>query len=283
MNKGEGPGRKGDYGERAKKRLGQHFLKDRFVIARIIKAAGVSEGEHVVEIGPGPGYLTEGLLGAGAIVTAIELDRDMCGFLREKFSGVEGFNLIQGDALKVDFFELSGQKGEPFKVVSNPPYNITGPLLFRLLEARGLLKGVVLTIQKEVAARIVSGPGSKEYGILSVLLQVHFDVKSCFKISRSQFTPAPKVDSVVVSLTPLERPRVEVEDERFFTTVVKAAFGRRRKTLLNALTSLGAGKAELKVAMESAGVNSGRRAETLSLEEFSTLAGALLKLRGKHH
>jgi len=221
------------------------------------------------------------LLDAGGIVTAIELDRDMCGFLIEKFSGVEGFSLIQGDALKTDLAGLSGAEGEPFKVVFNPPYNITGPLMFRLLEARGLLSGVVLTLQKEVAARIVSGPGTKDYGILSVLLQVHFDVRACFTISREHFIPTPKVDSVVVSLTPLQRPRVEVGDEVFFTAVVKAAFGRRRKTLLNALSVLGAGKAELKEAMERAGVNSGRRAETLSLEEFSALTGALLKFKSR--
>ncbi|HLC18131.1 MAG TPA: 16S rRNA (adenine(1518)-N(6)/adenine(1519)-N(6))-dimethyltransferase RsmA [Thermodesulfobacteriota bacterium] len=265
------------YGLRPKKRFGQHFLRDRNILKKIVRVAQVRPGEHVLEIGPGPGTLTEALIEAGATVTAVELDREICDFLRKKFAGVEEFDLVEGDAAGISYIDLSREKKTRFKVVSNPPYNITGPLLVKFFNEREAFTGVTIMLQKEVAQRVASGPGTRDYGILSVLLQLHYDVKIEFNVSKNLFTPTPKVDSSVLGLRPLPGPRVPVESEAFFTRVVRTAFGTRRKTLLNALKPLGAEKQDLVRAFEKAGIDPKRRAETLSLEEFSALASALLE------
>ena len=265
------------YGLRPKKRFGQHFLRDRNILKKIVRVAQVRPGEHVLEIGPGPGTLTEALIEAGATVTAVEIDREICDFLRKKFAGVEEFDLVEGDAAGISYIDLSREKKTRFKVVSNPPYNITGPLLVKFFNEREAFTGVTIMLQKEVAQRVASGPGTRDYGILSVLLQLHYDVKIEFNVSKNLFTPTPKVDSSVLGLRPLPGPRVPVESEAFFTRVVRTAFGTRRKTLLNALKPLGAEKQDLVRAFEKAGIDPKRRAETLSLEEFSALASALLE------
>lgn len=262
---------------RPKKKFGQHFLLDKNIIRKIVAAAQISEGDCVIEIGPGTGALTEGLLQAGARVLAIEVDRDMVGFLKEKFPDLE---VINQDALRLSYSWLSKERKERFKVVSNLPYNISGPILARFLSEREAFTRLVLMFQKEVAERLVARPGTKAYGTLSVFTQAFTDVKIEFNVSKNLFTPRPKVDSSVVSMKVLPEPKVEIGDEAFFRAVVRAAFGTRRKTLTNALKSLGLEKDLVAAALEEAGIDPQRRGETLDLKEFSILAGALSRLKG---
>lgn len=260
-----------------KKRLAQHFLVDRNIIRKIIAAANIREGEDVIEVGPGRGALTEALLEAGAKVIAIEIDRALTGKLSERFGGVKGFELIGEDALKVSYAGLSRDKGLRFKVVSNLPYNISGPIVVKFIEERQAFTALVIMLQKEVARRLAAVPGTKDYGALSVLTQTYCDVRCLFDVQPASFKPKPKVTSTVTSLVVLESPRVEVHDERFFKTVVKSAFGHRRKTLQNALKTLGRPASEVKAILDALNIDAKRRGETLTLEEFSRLTGALLK------
>ncbi len=269
------------YRQRAKKRFGQHFLRDPRILGAIVEAAGVRPGDMVLEIGPGPGYLTRVLLGAGALVIAVELDRDIYAYLREEFGGEENLELIQADALRLDYIALAEKKGAPFKVVSNPPYNITGPLVARFIEERAAFTRIVLMLQKEVAARLVAGPGKRAAGALTVLLHMHFDVRAAFNVPAGAFSPPPDVDSTLVVMDPLEGPRAVVPDEDFFREVVRKAFGARRKTLANALQTFAASKEALQKAFSVAGIDPRRRAETLTLDEFARLAGALFELMEK--
>lgn len=260
---------------RAKKRFGQHFLNDRNIIRKIVAAAGVKEGDRVLEIGPGTGVLTEELLATGANVTAIEVDQELIAYLKERFHD-ERLTIIPADALKFSYEELAKEAGGRLKLVANLPYYISGPLLSKLLTERAAFSIMVLMFQKEVAVRITSGPGSRDYGNLSVLSQAFTEVKREFDVPARLFSPKPKVDSSVVSFHVLGSPKVDFDDEDFFRKVVRSAFGARRKTLLNALTSLGA-KEEMLGALEEAGVDPQRRGETLSLTEFGALSRAIYK------
>ncbi len=264
-----------------RKRLGQHFLTDRSVIGKIVAAADISPGERVLEIGPGTGNLTGALLDAGACVTAVEIDTRLSDRLEEIFKGADGFTLVRGDALKLSFVDMAGEAGGRFKVVANLPYNISAPILFKFIDERRAFSALMLMLQKEVALRICTGPGSKEYGILSVLLGVYYDIKKEFNVSRGSFNPPPRVDSTVLSLHALDAPRVEISDYAFFVTVVKAAFGMRRKMLQNSLQSLGLGKAAVLDALASASIDPKRRAEMLTLAEFGALTSALYGAKGK--
>lgn len=262
----------------AKKKYGQHFLTDSNIIAKIVRTAEVAEGDHVLEIGPGRGALTGQLLAAGAFVLAIEVDPALAAGLEQSFSGAR-FELLRADALKVSYTELARERGCRFKAVANLPYNISGPVLAKFISEREAFISMVLMFQKEVAERIAAGPGTKAYGSLSVLCQVYADVKLEFDLGGHLFSPRPKVTSSVVSLRVLDSPRVEVCDEAFFRSVARAAFSTRRKMLPNALKTIGFEREEALSALSSAGIDPRRRGETLSLEEFSSLAGALYGLR----
>lgn len=264
-----------------KKRFGQHFLSDKNFIRKMVAAAGVVPGDRCLEVGPGRGALTEILLEAGAEVTAIELDADLIEYLRERFSPTGRFVLIEQDALKVSYRELSREAGARFKAVSNLPYNISGPLLARFIEERGAFSSLMLMLQREVALKVCGRPSTKDYGSLSVMSQVFFDCKVAFGVPRHLFKPVPKVDSSVVSMRLLNQPKVEVVDEVFFKAVVRGAFGMRRKTLLNALSALGIPKESLAAAMNSCSIDPVRRGETLTLVEFSALTKALMPFSGK--
>lgn len=257
-----------------KKGLGQHFLVDKGVISRIIGVAGRLRGLTVLEIGPGRGILTEGLLNAGAGVIAIEADRDLIGPLGQRFSNAGRFELIHGDALKTSFIDLSKGAGTRLKSISNLPYNISGPLLFKFLKEREAFTSIVLMLQKEVAERVSACPGTKAYGILSVLLQAFFEVKMEFNVSKDMFFPKPKVDSAVVSLVLLDTPRICVKDEDIFIRVVKAAFALRRKQLINSLKTLGLRPFDTALALSQAGIDPKRRGETLAIGEFGALTDA---------
>lgn len=267
---------------RAKKRFGQHFLVDRNIIGKIVRLAGVEEGELVLEIGPGTGLLTGALLDAGARVVAVELDRTLIEGLVGRFSGTGRFDVIEADSLGVSFPGLSERFGGRFKCVSNLPYNISGPITAKFVDERGAFTSLVLMYQKEVAERLTAVPGTKDYGALSVMVQTFMDVRAGFDVSPGCFRPPPKVTSTVVSLRVLAAPSFEVVDEAFFRRVVRAAFASRRKTLLNNLRPFCGDRDELGRAVRGAGLDPGRRAETLHPSKFGLLAKALAELRKRN-
>ena len=254
---------------RQTKRLGQNFLNDPNILRKICSAAKLRKEDHVIEVGPGKGSLTEHLaLGAGA-VTAIEKDTRLRIFLDEKFAESENVRLVYEDVLKVDFSRFS--TGEKMKLVSNLPYNISTQILLKLLDERELFSKTVVMLQKEVAQRISSPKGRKSYGSLSVLLQSCFSVEPAFKVSRHAFYPVPEVDSAVVVLDPLKDPLFPASSEKTFRTVTRYAFSSRRKTIRNSLGNFFE-REIVERALSDSGIDQGRRAESLSVEEFARLA-----------
>jgi 16S rRNA (adenine1518-N6/adenine1519-N6)-dimethyltransferase len=252
---------------RAKKIFGQHFLFDQGLLARIVDAAHITKDDAVVEIGPGPGIMTELLAKRAKSVLAIEIDSDLYEHLKMKLVGYSNLKLIHMDILKYSF-----EMNEQFKVVANIPYYITTPIIFHLIQSRAQISSMVLTIQKEVAERIVAAPGCKDYGVLSLAVQYYADASIQFTIPREAFRPAPKVDSAVIRMTMLEKPPVAVRDEKTLFRVIKAAFSMRRKTLANALRSLVPDSRKLLIRAE---IDPSRRAETLSVREFAKIADLL--------
>ncbi len=285
---------------RPRKRFGQHFLHERGVIQRIVAAFDPKLSDHVVEIGPGEGVLTRELAGKVAKLDVVELDRDLIEHLRQSLP--ESVTIHNADALKFDFCSLAPSHGK-LRIIGNLPYNISTPILFHLLDqamhcdAQGrasaaggrkpgaavgeaangasLHRGprlcpigdMLFMLQKEVVDRMVAAPGGKDYGRLSVMLQWGAKVEKLFNIAPGAFRPPPKVDSSIVRLTPHAVPPVEVHDPQRFAQIVKAAFSQRRKVLRNTLKGLVAPE-----TMERLGIDPGRRAETLSLQEFAALA-----------
>lgn len=268
-----------EWGIKPRKRWGQHFLVRREVLAKIVEAAELSPADTVVEVGPGLGVLTARLLEKAGKVVAIELDPRLEAFLRARFGKHPRLTLVRGDALECDFDLLVQEGGGsfPYKVVANLPYYLTSPLLLRLLTSSWHISLMVLMLQKEVALRLLASPGTKEYGSLSLLVQYCTLPSLVTFVSRHSFYPPPEVDSAVVRLEVRTRPPVEVGDESVFFGVVRAAFAKRRKTLLNALTSssLGLSKEEWQRLLAEVGIDPGRRGETLSLEEFARIARRL--------
>ncbi|MCP3676658.1 MAG: ribosomal RNA small subunit methyltransferase A [Deltaproteobacteria bacterium] len=258
-----------------RKRFGQNFLVDRNIAGKIIETADVGEGETIVEIGPGRGALTGGLLDAGAEVVAIEIDRDLAAALGERFVDTEGIEILCADALGFSYLDLAERRGGRLKVVANLPYNISTPILFKLLDEREAFTSLLLMLQREVAERIVAGPGTKEYGVLTIFSQLLADVRIEFHIPPTAFSPRPKVESSLVRFDILKQPRVDVEDTALFKRVVKAAFGTRRKTILNALKSLGLSREELLGVLEAAGIDPRSRGETLTLASFALLSSVI--------
>ena len=256
---------------RASKKLGQNFLIDSGVVQKIVDAAEISAGDEVLEIGPGIGTLTQGLLEAGAKVTAVELDKKLPAVLAETLAGYENFKLIQGDILKVDVEEIMPPN---FKVVANLPYYITTQILLTLLEKKLPVTKIVTMVQKEVAERMTAAPNSKIYGAMTVAVQFRADVKIAFEVPPSAFLPRPEVTSAVVVCDVRESP-FKVADENYFIKVVRAAFGQRRKTLLNSLMGAGFNREKILAALEVAKILPERRAETLSIEDFVNLSDNL--------
>lgn len=254
----------------AKKRFGQNFLVDGGVLNDIADAA-LRGGETVaIEIGPGLGALTGALLDRGAEVRAVEKDTSLVPILEEEL-GDKPLTIIEADALTVDFPAIYGPDVRP-AVAGNIPYNISSPLLMRLLEARAAIGPVTLMVQKEVADRWSARPGSKAYGSPSVMLQVFADIQRVRNVPPQCFLPRPKVDSAVVRIRWLDAPRVPVPDPKHFERTVRTGFGQRRKTLRNALR---AGFDRDRVDAAEGVLDLGRRAETLDLEAWSKLAAAL--------
>jgi 16S rRNA (adenine1518-N6/adenine1519-N6)-dimethyltransferase len=247
---------------RAKKRFGQHFLTDRHYISRIVSAIAPARDDVLVEIGPGPGAITEPLMERLAHLHAVEVDRDLAADLRARFAA-ERLTLHEADVLSFDFSSL----GPRFRAVGNLPYNISTPFLFHLAEYADALIDGTFMLQKEVVDRMVAAPDTAAYGRLSIMLQYRFDMKRMFDVPPGAFTPPPKVDSAIVRLVPLPANRLRAVDEDRFAHFVSAGFGQRRKTLSNTLKPFLSAD-----VIASLGIDPKRRAETLSVAEFVALA-----------
>ncbi|HJU74501.1 MAG TPA: 16S rRNA (adenine(1518)-N(6)/adenine(1519)-N(6))-dimethyltransferase RsmA [Gemmatimonadaceae bacterium] len=220
---------------RPRKRLGQHFLNDRRILARIVETLDPQPNETVVEIGPGKGALTSLLAPRSSRLIAIELDRDLAGVLRAEFAGLRHVEIVEADALDVDLATLSG--GEPWSVIGNVPYYITTPILFHAL-AFPRPRTLVLLVQREVGERLAASPGSSDYGALSVTAQAVAQVTRHGRVPAGAFQPPPSVDSVIVRLTPLQQPLILPAEEAEFKSLVQAAFSFRRKQMLRVVRSI---------------------------------------------
>lgn len=261
------------HGLHAKYSWGQNFLGDERALRNIAEALALKEGEPVVELGPGLGHLTRFLAATGARVTAVEKDRDMISVLEKE--AIPGVRVVSGNAATVDFAQVAGVP--EVAVVGNLPYHLTSSILFQVLEQREHVSRAVFTLQKEVVERLAAEPGTRDYGLLTVLLGLYFDIEHLFTLHARLFHPPPKVDSAVVRLTRLKAPRAPVVDGARFIRLVKAAFAQRRKTLFNSLKSdrALASPEQYAEALETAGIDPSRRAETLSAEEFAAIERAL--------
>ncbi len=255
---------------RTKKRFGQHFLHDRTVIDKIINAAQLDKLRDVVEIGPGLGVLTDELLARSATVGVMEIERDLIERLEARND--ERLIVHGGDVLKLPWRKLFDRP--PYVLVANLPYNISSQVVFRLIEHRDLFNHMVLMFQREVGERLIADPGGKDYGILSVLCQLWYDIRTVTLVRPGAFNPPPKVDSIVLQFQTLQTPRVDPVDETLFRKVVKAAFTQRRKTLRNSLMAGGFPASEIDIALQRADISPGCRGETLTLNNFSDLTRA---------
>ena len=251
---------------RARKRFGQHFLHDAGVVARILAAIDPRPGEQLVEIGPGLGALTLPLLDRTGRLEVVELDRDVIPLLEERARGRGELTVHAADALDFDFGALAPAP-HTLRLCGNLPYNISTPLLFHLLGSAAAIRDMHFMLQKEVVVRMAAPPGGGEYGRLTVMLAVHCRVERLFDVGAGAFRPPPRVESSVVRLVPHRAPPFVIDDRVRFATVVSRAFGQRRKTLRNSLKGV-VGEA----GFEAAGIDAGRRAETLAAEDFARLA-----------
>ena len=254
-----------------RKRLGQHFLIDTNLLRKIVSLADIQPSDFVCEIGPGGGALTGLLCQTAKQVLALEVDPRMVEFLKADLAGCPNLEVQEQDALRYSFEDLP----EHTIIVANLPYNISTPIMFRLLEAQQKITRMVLTIQLEVAQRLVAKPRTKDYGVLSVMVQHLAEVKLGFNVPRKCFRPVPEVDSGVVRLDIRQDYQEKPEDLAHFQQIVRAAFGQRRKTLMNAFRSVGIPNEFLHQVQEETGISLTRRAETLSGEEFGHLSKAL--------
>lgn len=268
---------------RMSKSLGQNFLVDKSILDRIIEGAELTKEDYVLEIGPGMGSMTQRLCESAAKVVAVEIDKKLIPVLNVTLSEFDNVTVINNDVLRVDLKSILEEYfgSKPVKVVANLPYYITTPIIMKLLEDRLNLTSITIMVQKEVGDRIKAAPGGKDYGALSVAVQYYANPKQLLLVPPHSFIPQPEVDSVVLKLDILTEPAVAVNDEKLFFRVVKAAFGQRRKTLLNALTAgnLGLSKEQLKAVLERVDIDENRRGETLSLQEFANIANNLYTTR----
>ena len=257
---------------RAKKSLGQNFLRDQSVVEPIVGALNLTKEDVVIEIGPGQGALTEVLVEKAGRVLAIEFDRDLMSPLRVQFHSFDNFELVNADALSFDFTQYYSD-GKKLKLVANLPYNISTPILQRLIEQRHAFSSIVLMFQREVVDRITAKPGNKERGYLSVLVEDAFETENLFDVPPQAFQPVPKVWSGVVRLTPKSSV---VTDHTAFRKVLSCSFAQKRKTILNNLKYVYEDAADILFAAE---IEPLRRAETLTLNEWRKLAGTISKMQ----
>lgn len=251
---------------RARKRFGQNFLQDEGIIRRIVRSIAPQPDDHMVEIGPGMGALTEIILESAERLDVIELDRDLIPGLKVKFFNHAGFQIHQADALKFDFAELIDD-GKPLRIAGNLPYNISTPLIFHLLEQRQNVQDMHFMLQKEVVERLAAVPGNGHWGRLGIMAQYLCDVEALFIVPPEAFDPMPKVDSAIVRLTPHQELPFPARSSAALDRVVRTAFAQRRKTLRNNLKTLICAD-----DIASLDIDPGRRPETLTLQEFVALS-----------
>lgn len=262
----------------AKKSFGQNFLVDQNYIDKIIAALNLQKDETVVEIGAGRGALTGKLIESGANVFAIEFDRDLIPVLQKEFGHCENFQLIESDALKIEFKNLMSTSGTqvPIKLVANLPFYISTAILQRLVEQRGSFSEMVLMLQREVVERITAKEGNKERGFLSVLVQAYLKVEKLFDVPPTAFRPTPKVWSSVIRLVPSRKEEVLIEDEKLFRELISAGFAQKRKTILNNFKNAPLESKKIfgnvEKLLEICCIDPQRRAETLTLDEWKCLA-----------
>ncbi len=276
------------YGFGFQKRFGQNFLIDGNVVEKIVREAGITKDDFVLEIGPGIGTMTQILCENAREVAAVEIDKNLIPILAETLAPYDNVTVINEDILKVDVRKLAEEKngGRPIKVVANLPYYITTPIIMGLFESHVPLESITLMVQKEVAQRMQVGPGTKDYGALSLAVQFYADAQIVLKVPASCFMPRPNVDSAVIKLVRHEDAPVKVKDEQFMFRVIRAAFNQRRKTLANSLANSselnGSGHActreDVTTALEAMGLPAGIRGEALTLAQFGELADRLIEM-----
>ena len=262
------------------KRFEQNFLIDTNVLNRIIAAADITKEDCVLEIGPGIGTMTQYLAESAGAVAAVEIDKNLIPILEDTLSGYDNVTIINEDILKLDIHKIVEEKngGKPIKVVANLPYYITTPIIMGLLESHVPLKSITIMVQKEVADRIQVGPGTKDYGALSLAVQYYAKPEIVANVPPNCFIPRPNVGSAVIRLTKHEVPPVEVKDEKKMFALIRASFNQRRKTLVNGLcnaTELQLSKEQVAQALEDMKLPPAVRGETLTLEQFAELSNLL--------
>ena len=265
------------YGFVFQKRFGQNFLIDTHVLDRIIQASEITKDDFVLEIGPGIGTMTQYLAESAREVTAVEIDDALIPILKDTLKEWDNVNVIHGDILKTDIRKIADEKnqGRPIKVVANLPYYITTPIIMGLFESHVPVDSITVMVQKEVADRMQTGPGSKDYGALSLAVQYYAKPEIVANVPPNCFMPRPKVGSAVIRLTTYDKPPVEVDDEKLMFRIIRASFNQRRKTLANGLKNaadLDIPKELIAESIESLGHGPSVRGEALTLEEFATLS-----------
>lgn len=266
------------------KKFGQNFLIDSNVLESIIRGAEITKDDFVLEIGPGIGTMTQYLCEAARQVVAVEIDKMLIPILEDTLSEYDNVEVINQDVLKVDIKSLAEEKnnGKPIKVVANLPYYITTPIIMGLFESGVPIDSITIMAQKEVADRMQTGPGSKDYGALSLAVQYYATAKVILNVSATCFMPRPNVDSAVIKLTRHKEPTVNVADEKLMFKIIRASFNQRRKTLVNGLKNspeLSFSKEQIVKAIEKIGKPETIRGEALTLEEFAELANAFTELK----
>ncbi len=266
-----------------RKKYGQNFLVDNSILDKIVEAADITRDDCILEIGPGIGTMTQRLAEKAGRVVAVEIDKNLMPILAETLADYGNVTVLNEDILKVDVGEIARQNGgKPLKVVANLPYYITTPIIMSLLESRAPVRSVTVMVQKEVAERMKVGPGSKEYGALSLAVQYYAKPEIITKAPAACFMPKPKVDSTVVRLSLYEEPPVKVKDESRLFAVIRASFNQRRKTLANGLANagdLGLNRRQAEEALAAMGLSPQVRGETLTLEQFAELSDRLYEAR----
>ena len=273
------------YGFRLTKSLGQNFLTDKNIIDNIIEASNIGENDLVIEIGPGIGVITKEAAAKADSVIAVEIDKNLIPILQETLADETNVKIINRDILKTDLTAVIEEEKKNFpqmesvRIIGNLPYYITTPIIMKLLEDGVPADSITVMMQKEVADRIKAAPGNKERGALSVAVQYYCQVVKVTDVPKEVFVPAPKVDSTVLRLDIRKEKPVELKDDKLFFKAVKSGFAQRRKTLLNSLASgTGLGKDKIGQILEEAGIDPGRRAETLDIDEFAKIANGMFEM-----
>ena len=261
------------------KKFGQNFLIDSHVLDKIVSAAGITKDDFVLEIGPGIGTMTQYLAASARKVFAVEIDKALIPILEDTLKEFDNVQVINQDIIKVDIKKLAEEHndGKPIKVVANLPYYITTPIIMGLFESQVPIDSITVMVQKEVADRMKVGPGTKDYGALSLAVQYYAEPYIVANVPPNCFMPRPKVGSAVIRLTRHEKPPVEVADEKLMFRLIRASFNQRRKTLANGLNNspeLSYSKEEIQQTIEKCGFKAGIRGEALTLEDFAKLANA---------